>query len=147
MDDTYAWAPAAPEPDFSRSGKWMLFCSSEYDDEDWAKIKAATEAGMLGVAAKTAPKAGKISPAQWETLKTLYPHVTDRFETAKLTCVYTYDLNDHDDIRRVLVALRELGFTGRLSYKTDADTGKGNYSEGVSVYVSQPGSMDFEDRR
>jgi hypothetical protein len=35
----------------------------------------------------------------------------------------------------------------RLSYKRDADTLGGWYGEGVATYVSQRGSLDFEDRR
>ena len=48
---------------------------------------------------------------------------------------------------RLLVALRELGFTARLSYKTDADTLTFNYGPGTALYVSQPDSLDFENRR
>jgi hypothetical protein len=109
----------------------MLFTSPEYHEEVWQKIKDATESGRLGCAAKATARS---SP--------LY-----RASRGLATFVYTYDFEDHPDVARVLAALRELGFTKRLSYKTDADTLEGHYGEGVSIYVSQPGALDFEDRR
>jgi hypothetical protein len=125
---TFARSPNPRGGDLMHSGKWMVFCSPAYHAEVWGKIKAGTEAGTLGDAAKTVP-----------------PLVPQR---ALLTCVYTYDYEDHEDVCRVLGALRELGFSGRLNYKRDADTGlNGIYGEGASIYVSQPGTLDFEDRR
>jgi hypothetical protein len=62
-----------------------------------------------------------------------------------LICVYTRDWQDRDDVRRVLGALRELGVSWRLAYKTDEATGAGVYGRGSSIYVSQPGSRDFKD--
>jgi hypothetical protein len=65
-----------------------------------------------------------------------------------VTCVYTYDFEDLNDVRRVLVALRHLDFPrARLSYKRDVDTLGDAYGDGVSIYESQPGSEHFEDRR
>jgi hypothetical protein len=37
-------------------------------------------------------------------------------------CVYTYDHNDESDVRRVRQALRDLGFTAKIPYKTDEAT-------------------------
>ncbi len=62
-----------------------------------------------------------------------------------MICVYTRDWQDRDDVRRVLGALRELGVSWRLAYKTDEATGAGVYGRGSSIYVSQPGSRDFKD--
>ena len=118
--------------DYERSGKWLLFTPIDAHDEVWSKIRAATEAGELGYAAKAATSRKNELQAR---------------SGALLTCVYTYDFDDHDDVRRVLEALRKLGFVGRLSYKADIDTRKGTYGKGAAIYVSQPGSLNFEDRR
>lgn len=45
---------------------------------------------------------------------------------------------------RVLIKLREFGFGGRLTYKTDDDTRR-HYHRGI--YVSQAGTTTFDDRR
>jgi len=54
-------------------------------------------------------------------------------------CVYTYDSDDVQDVKRVRASLRELGFVGRLSYKPDADTHAGRYKNrghrGISKYL------------
>jgi hypothetical protein len=64
----------------------------------------------------------------------------------KLICVYTRDWQDQDDVRRVLRQLRDLGVASRLSYKTDEATRLGAYGAGSAIYVSQPGSLGFDDR-
>jgi hypothetical protein len=125
-------APRQGPRDFEKCGKWMLFSPTADHDDVWAKIRRTTEAGELGCAAKAA---------------TARPNGLQTSSRALVTCVYTYDFEDLDDVRRVLVALRRLGFGGRLSYKTDSDTLQGRYGRGVATYVSQPGSLDFEDRR
>jgi hypothetical protein len=134
MDDGFEHA-LAPHADHdapsARSGKWMLFSTPIHHEAVWTTIKEATEAGRLGYAAKT------ISPSD----------PSYRHRRGLPTYVYTYDYDDHDDVRRVLAALRDLGFTGTLSYKSNADTRAGVYGEGASMYVSKPGSLDFDDRR
>jgi hypothetical protein len=124
----------APPPSVARgprSGKWLVFTPPEDHDDAWDRIRAATELGGLGYAAKAATALqGRANRAG-----------------ALVTCVYTHDYEDHDDVRRVLVALRELGIGGRLSYKSDETTLQGTYGRGTAIYVSQPGSSDFEDRR
>jgi Bles03-like protein len=110
----------------------MVFTTPRFHEEVWTKIKAATEAGKLGFESKTPNPENRFYP----------------FLRAMLTCVYTYDVEDVSDVRRVLVALRELDLmNARLSYKRDADTLGGWYGEGVATYVSQPRSLGFEDRR
>ena len=37
----------------------------------------------------------------------------------KLICVYTYNFEDLDDVRRVRLRLRELGYIKKIPYKTD----------------------------
>jgi hypothetical protein len=44
---------------------------------------------------------------------------------------------------RVLRELRSLGFAGRLTYKTDADTERGIYGSGAATYWSPPGRQSF----
>ena len=39
--------------------------------------------------------------------------------------------------------LRELGIMQRLNYKTDDATLSGEYGSGVSLYTSDPDSMEF----
>lgn len=124
-------APPSPVARGPRSGKWLIFTPPEDHDDVWDKIRAATELGRLGYSAKAATALqGRANRAG-----------------ALVTCVYTHDYEDHDDIRRVLAALRELGIEGRLSYKSDEATLQGTYGRGTAIYVSQPGSSDFEDRR
>jgi hypothetical protein len=115
-----------------RCGKWMLFTNPAEHDDVWTKIRDATVAGELGCAAKAATAKGH--PLQGDS-------------RALLTCVYTYDYEDLEDVGRVLVALRNLGFMRRISYKTDNDTRAGKYGKGSAIYVAQPESMDFADRR
>lgn len=113
------------------SGKWLVFTPPDDHDDVWDKIRAATEIGGLGYAAKAATALqGQANRAG-----------------ALVTCVYTHDYEDHDDVRRVLAALRGLGVESRLSYKSDEATLQGTYGRGAAIYVSQPGSSDFEDRR
>jgi hypothetical protein len=127
----YADAPKIPDGPYPRSGKWLLFASPEHHNEVWRKIEEATKAGRLGYTSKTTAR----SRPDYSRM------------SAMVTCVYTYDFDDQDDVRRVLTGLRSLGFSARLAYKTDADTLEGHYGKGTSAYVSQPGSLDFEDRR
>jgi Domain of unknown function (DUF1917) len=126
----YADAPGTDAMDISRCGKWLVFVLPGQIDTRWAQIKEATDQGRLGITAKAAT-------ARQNPLAT---------SPAKLICAYTRDWQDSDDVRRVLRGLRELGVSGRLSYKTDEATEAGVYGRGSSLYVSQPGSADFEDR-
>ncbi|MGH3303129.1 MAG: hypothetical protein ACRDOK_15900 [Streptosporangiaceae bacterium] len=48
-------------------------------------------------------------------------------------------------MQRVLRQLRHMGVTWRLSYKTDEATVSGVHGAGSAIYVSQPGSPDFDD--
>lgn len=110
----------------------MLFTPAQNHDDVWKKIKKATESEGLGFAAKAA---------------TARPNLNQVRPRVLLTCVYTYDFEDLDDVRGVLSELRTLGFNGRLSYKPDAYTLSGVYGSGAAIYVAQPGSLPFDDRR
>jgi hypothetical protein len=127
----YADGPAAHGADASRTGKWLVFVPARQIDRWWEQIRLATEQGRLGISAKAAT-------ARVSDLATS--------PTMKLTCVYTRDWQDQDDVKRVLRQLRNLGVSWRLSYKTDAATLSGVYGTGSAAYVSQPGSREFDDR-
>jgi hypothetical protein len=96
-----------------RGGKWLIFIKTAEIDEWWIKIKAATEAGHLGGSAK-------VSTAKEN------PNAKDL--KAGVICVYTHDVDDVADCRRVREALRELGVTWKVPDKTDADTIAGRYA-------------------
>lgn len=102
-----------------RGGKWMLFIKTSEIDAWWTKIRAATESGILGSSAKVA---------------TMKPNPNAAGNDTRLICVYTYDVADGQDCSRVREALRDLGVTWKIPYKTDADTYAGKYSRnGVRV--------------
>jgi hypothetical protein len=61
--------------------------------------------------------------------------------------VYTADCQNRADVGRVLAMLRELGYSGRLSYKEDGMTHAGRYGRGVTLYLAQAGSNDLDQRR
>jgi hypothetical protein len=112
-------------------GKWMVFVPTANVDRAWAKIQKATLDGRLGDVAKVA---------------TTYPSPLRRSPGEHVICVYTLDYTDKVDVARVLAGLRELGFTQRLSYKTDAATYAGRYGDGAATYVSPPGATWFDER-
>jgi hypothetical protein len=62
----------------------------------------------------------------------------DRLDDAILrACVYTYDSHDEADVRRIRQVLRELGFAGKLPYKTDQETLDGRYSHKGDRHISK----------
>jgi hypothetical protein len=128
----FAEAPQQHLRDLERSGKWIVYVAPEHHDDVWGKVKAATAAGALGVSAKAA---------------TAKPNSRGGNSHARAVIVYTADYEDQDDVRRVLAGLRHIGITGRLPYKKDSDTLEGRYGKGTAIYVSQPGSQEYEDRR
>lgn len=103
-------------------GKWLLFVRTSEVDEWWAKIKDATERGSLGSSAKVA---------------TMKENPNAASQDAKVICVYTYDVEDEADCTRVREALRKLGVTWKIPYKTDADTISGRYSKKDGVRISK----------
>jgi hypothetical protein len=109
-------------PATERNGKWLVFVLVEEVDQAWSKIKEATEAGELGDSAKVA--------TMWPR-----PHISD--QGSRVICVYTYDWMDEADVRRVRQALRELGFTWKLAYKSDRDTLDGKYRHRGDTRISK----------
>lgn len=105
---------AGEYPDHTeRGGKWLVFVNATHVDEVWAKIKDATEKGLLGGLAK-------VSTA-------MSGHNTTNPDS-KVICVYTYDWTDEEDVRRVRGKLRELGILAKIPYKADSDTLAGSYA-------------------
>ena len=105
-----------------RGGKWLIFVPVAQIDEVWAKVKDATEKGLLGGSAKVAT--GKPNP-----------NATN--PGAKVICVYTYDWTDEEDVRRVRGAIRELGIVANIPYKADNDTLAGNYANRGQKRISK----------
>jgi hypothetical protein len=101
----------------------------------WARVAAATERGELGIGAKVSTLLNNL----------LSPHGEGK--DLHVICVYTADCRDADDVNRVLVALRGLGFSQRLSYKEDGATFSNVYGSGAALYVAQPASTIAERRR
>ena len=89
-------------------GKWLVFVSASKIDEEWGKIKSATEEGRLGSSSKVATAA--------------------RNSKSKVICIYTYDWTDKEDVMQIRQELRQLGVTSKISYKADEDTHAGKYS-------------------
>jgi hypothetical protein len=137
-DEPWIWADielAADVPaDDDNAGKWLVFVPTAAVDAAWAAIRDATFAGQLGDVVKVA---------------TRFPSPLRRVPGEHVICVYTRDFTDKADVTRVLIGLRELGFTQRLSYKTDAATYAGRYGRTagrVASYVSPPGATWFDER-
>ena len=87
------------------AGKWMIFFPPDEADAGWGIIARATAKGQLGCSAK-------IAPAQ------------DSMQGGKvvLCCIYVYDFADRAEVRRVLLALQELGMNVRSGFKPDIFT-------------------------
>ncbi|MCE9591487.1 MAG: DUF1917 domain-containing protein [Planctomycetes bacterium] len=96
-----------------RGGKWLIFVPVMNLDAVWAKIKDATEKGLLGGSAKAA---------------TAMPNRNAKNPDTKVICVYTYDWTDEEDVRRIRGTLRELGIVTKIPYKADNDTHAGSYA-------------------
>jgi hypothetical protein len=88
-------------------GKWMLFASHDAVDSWWATIARATLNGKLGCSAKVAAS-GHLAPSS--------------AETTALICVYVQDFDDKAEIKRVLLALKGLGFPVTAGFKPDMFT-------------------------
>jgi hypothetical protein len=96
----------------ARGGKWLVFMPKAEVDEVWARIVAALDAGELGDVAK---------------VSTARPSPYASHPDEEVVCVYTYDGDDEADVWRVREALRRLGFTQPLGWKSDQATREGRY--------------------
>jgi hypothetical protein len=92
-----------------RPGKWLIFVSRSRIDALWDTVRRAVEGGRLGHAAK-------VSTALPD------PHSPD----PKKHVIYVYTGNEDDpaDVRRVRDALRQLGISWKIPYKSDAGNGE-----------------------
>ena len=91
----------------AKTGKWMIFRRTGAPiDIAWRIVREATWENKLGFGCKVTSNNGRSS------------HVI---------CVYTYDYTDEDDVFRVRQALRELGFTEKLGYKTNKASRRGSH--------------------
>ena len=113
------WVYASPK--IETAGKWMLFVNKDELEIAWDKVSLATEGHRLGIASKC-------STGRENTLA--------KDQDTKLICVYTKDSENKEDVERVLVEIRKLGFSERLFYKTDNATRAGNYGEKSWLYDS-----------
>lgn len=97
-----------------RIGKWMVFLSTARADELWPKIKANLKSGELASAAIAA----KISVPKPDK------------PNSHVLIIYTSDFTDKVTVRKCLAAIRALGITGEIYYKTDQQTFSGLYAGG-----------------
>ena len=90
------------------TGKWMLFPTVEEVDYVWGKVAKGTAEGELGIAAKVAAAEdeGEVDGGK-----------------RRLICVYTKDFEDAEDVKRVLLKLKEMG----LLRGEDGGEGRGIY--------------------
>lgn len=95
-----------------KGGKWLIFINKNETNEYWSKIKRAVEDGKLGRIAKVATKR--------ENPNAENPNI-------KVICVYTYDYEDLDDVKRIRNELRTLGITWKIPYKSNKATLAGKY--------------------
>jgi Domain of unknown function (DUF1917) len=100
-------------PAAKNRGKWLVFVPVSQVDGVWAMIKLATEQGRLGSSAKVA---------------TAKPNPHEVNPDTRVICVYTYDWEDKEDVRRIRQELRYLGITWKIPYKADLDTYSGRYA-------------------
>lgn len=126
VDDYWIYAERRDRESYpkhgDRGGKWMLFIKNSEVDSWWLKIKAATESGTLGGSAKVA---------------TMKPNPNAASPDTRVICVYTYDVDDESDCTRVREALRHLGVSWKIPYKTDADTYAGKYAKHGKARISK----------
>ena len=74
-------------------------------DTAWKTIARATALGKLGSCAQIKPTKSSSTASSYESVVVCY--------------IYTKDFDNHDDIRRVLLGLQELGFQIKSGYKPE----------------------------
>jgi Domain of unknown function (DUF1917) len=110
----YAAGPEPAEGTPRRPGKWLVFVSRSRVDGLWDQVRRALKGGRLGPAAK---------------VSTALPHPESRDPKKHVLCVYTANEDDAADVRRVRAALRELGVSWRIPYKSDPSGGTSQYED------------------
>lgn len=94
------------------TGKWMIFLPKTKLDTAWKKITKALEEEKLGPIAKVST--ARYNPTQQD------------MDGGVIVC-YTNDYRDEEDLERVRLAIRALGFKQTLFYKKDETTMQGIY--------------------
>lgn len=108
-------------------GKWMLFPIVSNVDKVWLKVVQGVVEGKLGTSAKVAPA-----------------RLGDN--RSRLIAIYTKDFSDREDVKRVLLELKDRDLVGidkaPIFYKADAWTylgieSKNNYGLRASLYSAK----------
>jgi hypothetical protein len=103
------------------TGKWMLFISDLNEhDRQWPILKQAINDGRLGISMKASTSISTKEDG--------------------LTCIYTRDFRDIDDVKRILISLRNIGFHQHVAYKADEQT---HAKISGSLYWSPPNSTEI----
>ena len=97
-------------------GKWCIFVQKEDLEEVWECVAEATKAGRFW-------RGAKVSTEWAQTFYLMRNPKADPDE--HVICVYSYDSNDEADVIRIREALRKIGISQPLGYKTDKDTAAG----------------------
>ncbi|KAK3693459.1 hypothetical protein B0T22DRAFT_374273 [Podospora appendiculata] len=100
------------------AGKWLIHAPPKTLPSIWRRVAEGIQADTLGPGAKVSTK-----------------RFANTGRDEQVICVYTTDFTDVPDVKRVLVALAEIGVVGkqRVKYKCDAYTYLGIYSQRAGV--------------
>jgi len=112
----HAKGPEPAEGSPRKPGKWLIFVSRTRVDALWDAIRRGVERGRLGYAAK---------------VSTALPDPLSPDPKKHMIGVYTANEDDAADVRRVRGALRGMGVTWKIPYKSDAPARAGQY-EGMA---------------
>ncbi|MBI5285793.1 MAG: DUF1917 domain-containing protein [Chloroflexi bacterium] len=136
--DDHDWVHAfGPDANTSTPyvGKWLIYLKCSYTASCWEKVRAATEAGLLGVGAKVSTH-GHMAD---DPVGSWADHVV---------CVYTADFRDEADVLRVAKGLKAADAvrTLTLHYKPDGVTLAGRYAGNaageIAIYSCHPPDYD-----
>lgn len=104
-------------------GKWMIFVyKGEQLDIIWAGVKEAIEKGMLGHSAKCS---------------TAKENSYSLNKNTGVICIYTYDSNDKEDLKRIAKELFKIEKVEKLFYKEDSTTHEGKYANRGDKNISK----------
>ncbi len=101
-------------------GKWMLFPNDNDVDWAWSVVARGVWEGKLGISAKVATAPVGAAAAVDEAVE----GARDREQ--RLICVYTYDFSDKNDVKRVLLGLKQLGLLNSDNYSEGTRASSGN---------------------
>ncbi len=111
-----------PKPT-NNCGKWMIFAyQGKQLDSIWESVKKVVEKGLLGSSAKCST--AKENPNSLN-------------KKAGVICVYTYDSNDKEDLKRIARELFKINEIEKLFYKEDNATYEGKYANKGDKKISK----------